>query len=127
MGWKIYWAIWSLLFAIDAFGTVTHPTTRPLMAWVNLPLDTLALIGLFGFAFQKTLLRPWIWRGLWRTYIVLFTVNVGQMYHTTAAKPEPINSVAMALAVALMIVISGPMAYALWRYDQLVTGQQRPV
>jgi len=118
MGWKIYWAIWSLMFAFGAFGTLAHPTTQPLMAWVNLPMDALALTGVFGFAFQKTLLRPWVWQGLWRTYIVMFGLNFWQMYDRAAAKP--INGLAMTLAGVVMLALYAPTAWALWRYEQRI-------
>lgn len=123
MGWKIYWAIWSLMFAFGAYGTLAHPTTQPLMAWINLPMDALALTGVFGFAFHKTLLRPWVWQGLWRTYIVMFSLNFWQMYDRV---PRPINVPAIVGAAVVMLLLYAPMAWALRLYEQRIAQEPLP-
>jgi hypothetical protein len=132
MGWKIYWAISLLLFAIGAFGQLSHPLTQPPIAWVILPISALAQVGLFAFAFQRTLQPGWLWRGLWRPYIAVVGVNAWDMFAAAEAathKLASVNGVALGISLvivaAVLLALCAPVAYALWAYDQRVAHEPR--
>lgn len=124
MGWKIYFGIMAVLTVLG-LGQLLQPEKMTLLDWAHWPVDVVALVGLFGYAFHKQMLTPWTWRVIGGAVVVLLFLGLGQMW--TASKDIPMagNPIVMAGAVGVILLLTVPMALALFRYaDRLADASE---
>lgn len=57
--WKIYFFIIALLYVMGLLGNIIKPT---LSGWIDMLVNTLTLVALFGFSFNKAILIRKFWQ-----------------------------------------------------------------
>ena len=118
MGWKIYFVVTGLLMAFGWAGTIQHAARYGAVTWVHLPIDTLSLVGLFGYAFRREFLTAWVWRALALMIVVLVPFEINVMIHANAARPAPYGVGPLGVAIAFLLALLAPTVFALLQYGQ---------
>jgi len=110
MFWKIY-AILLTVILVTAYVIVFVGGVQTLH-YVDLPISIIALVGLYGFAFQVKLVNIWIWR-VWLGIVVAWDMYYN-FYDAISSAPEFSPLIIGGIVVAIGIII--PEYIALFLY-----------
>jgi hypothetical protein len=127
MGWKIYFVVMALL-CVGGLKDLAHPASMTIVAWLNWPVSLASLLGLYGYAFRQDMLTPAVWRVVAGASIVMLFADFGQMWVTKSHEQIPGGPIAVVIAVVVVLLITVPNIYALFRYaDRLADASEGAV
>ena len=125
MGWKIYAAIAVVLFLSGAWDELTHPAAQSLVAWLNLAVGAVALLGLLAFAFRKRLGAARLWLVVLIAFVLVNVLAVWEMLAHTGAPVGSVQTAGLALALIITLALTVPTGYALYAYARRLSAEGR--
>jgi hypothetical protein len=121
VGWKIYWVVSAIFFALGVWSVPSqHPT---LLGWLSLPVDALALLGLFAYAFERQILTPRFWQVLLWAYAAVSGAANWEMVRLSAERGLSPVYIGGAFFLSAFLIL--PTMVALFRYSKVGTSRPR--
>jgi hypothetical protein len=114
MIWKIYFFILSLLYTAYMVAAILYPEAMELESidYFDLGFALLALVGVFGYAFRRTVLSKNVWK-LYLPFIILWDIGFATLRNEWIGGKDLMYEI-MALIIIVLTLI--PQYVALFRY-----------
>lgn len=110
--WRRFAAASLVLFAFGIMWMVTHPAKQTAYNWLSLPIEALALAGIYSYAFQRPLLPASFWRVIAPAYCLWTMTSLAIHWQGTMAGFHRANDTVTfitALALGLPIIVGIPV------------------
>jgi hypothetical protein len=104
--WWLYFALIVLFWLLSVFSVNSLPDALQTAFWA------MGLVGLWGYLRHLAIGR----RPLWSGYLVLFAIWIPANIVLRFVQAPPSGWLAPLIAALGIVLLFGPMAWALWRY-----------
>lgn len=105
--WKIYFYFMTLIYILYLFQRIINPT---FVGWIDMLVNTLTLIALFGFSFNKKTLFKKFWQAAFFVCIAI------EMYNISRNLPKIFENNALVVFASVLCIMIIPIYIATFMY-----------
>ncbi|TWT06438.1 hypothetical protein FQV26_01075 [Planococcus sp. CPCC 101016] len=114
---QIFWYVYAAFLATSTIGFFIHGAYRSPVFLIDLAFSVIAWVGLFGFVTHHQIFTPFVWQVILAAVVLwdlLFFFFIKAYF--TAEEPEADTASMTIISGVFMVVLLGPLYYALFHY-----------
>lgn len=114
---QIFWYIYAAFLATSTIGFFIHGGYKSPIFLIDLAFSVIAWVGLFGFVTHYQIFTPFVWQVVLAAVVLwdlLFFFFIKAYF--AEAEPEAGSASMTVISGVMMLVLLGPLYYALFQY-----------